>query len=87
MYIANGFIQGVGSTRSKAVSVASVFGGWNIDENGRICATFRIAASNPNNEMTFPTRCQVWFKSDGQYFVSDSDWDRSAKVLRRTVKQ
>ena len=87
MYVANGQIQGVGSTRSTAVFVSSVFGGWQIDENGKVCTTMRIAATHPGAELTFPTRCQVWFKSDGQYFVSDSDWDRSAKVLRRTLKR
>jgi hypothetical protein len=41
---------------------------------------------NPGGEVNLPLRCQVWFKNDGQYFLSDSDWDRSAKVLKRTLK-
>ncbi len=34
-----------------------------------------------------PPRCQYWFKLGDKYFLSDSDSDRSAKVLSRTVKQ
>lgn len=39
------------------------------------------------NPVTLPARCQVWFKYADQYFLSDSDSDRSARVLRRTLKQ
>ena len=34
-----------------------------------------------------PPRCQFWFKLGDTYFLSDSDTDRSAKVLSRTIKQ
>ena len=34
-----------------------------------------------------PTRCQFWFKHGEQYFFSDSDSDRSARIFRRTLKQ
>ncbi len=37
--------------------------------------------------VALPGRCQVWFKYGNQYFISDSDSDRSARVLRRTLKQ
>jgi hypothetical protein len=37
--------------------------------------------------VVFAPRCQVWFKHGEQYFLSDSDTDRRARVLLRTVKQ
>jgi hypothetical protein len=35
---------------------------------------------------TLPPRCQYWFKLGDVYFLADSDTDRRAKVLRRTLK-
>jgi len=43
--------------------------------------------SPPVPGVTLPPRCQFWFKHDRQYFVSDSDSDRSVRVLRRAPKQ
>jgi hypothetical protein len=34
-----------------------------------------------------PQHCQFWFKLGDVYFISDSDSDRHAKVVRRTLKQ
>ena len=42
-------------------------------------------ASTPS--VALPMRCQYWFKLDDKYFFADSDPDRSAKVLSRTIKQ
>ena len=36
---------------------------------------------------SLPSNCMDWFKSGDTYFISDSDDDRSAKVLSRTIKQ
>ena len=47
---------------------------------GRSCASFSIG------RIMFPFRCEYWFKYKGDYFIADSE-DRSAKVLRRTVKR
>ena len=37
--------------------------------------------------VVLPPRCQFSFKLGDKYFLSDSDTDRSAKVLSRTIKQ
>jgi len=56
-------------------------GVWNVDDSGRICASMVL-------RRTFlPFRCEYWFKYKDDYFTADSDSDRKAKVLRRTVKQ
>jgi Ni/Co efflux regulator RcnB len=36
--------------------------------------------------VNLPQRCQYWFKLGDAYFLADSDTDRRAKVLRRTLK-
>ena len=83
MYLTDGSIQGVGRSPLFPFSQpnAPILGRWNIDDKDRLCATMRIG------EIPLAARCQFWFKYDQKYFLSDSDWDRSAKVLPRTVKQ
>jgi hypothetical protein len=88
VYTTNGKVQGAGSSRRGLVAFTPVSGEWKIDDNGRICTSMVFfGGSSVGSAENNPTRCQVWFKHDGQYFLSDSDWDRSGKVLRRTVKQ
>ena len=45
------------------------------------------AAGGVGTSVLLPKRCQYWFKLGTQYFFADSDTDRSAKVLSRTIKQ
>ena len=94
MYTANGMVQGAGSFRDSGpttLAAAPINGEWTIGDNGRICTSMRIgnSAGGPGNVsgVYLPSRCQFWFKLAEQYFFSDSDSDRSARVFRRTLKQ
>jgi hypothetical protein len=91
MYTSNGMVQGRGSYASNVVALASINGEWTIDDKGKICTSMRIGGSTPGvgggAGVILPARCQFWFKYAEQYFLSDSDSDRSARVFRRTVKQ
>jgi hypothetical protein len=86
MYVENGTIQGIGfAPSSPGNQFVPVNGEWKIDEKGKICSSIRIGLSV--GSYALPFRCQVWFKLADQYYLSDSDSDRHARVLRRTVKQ
>ena len=89
IYASNGVIQGLGSYGAAANGSmnASISGEWTIDDNGRICTSMRIGNAGGASGGLLPTRCQFWFKYAEQYFLSDSDSDRRARVLSRTVKQ
>ena len=91
MYANSGVIQGVG-TFSGSSLFAPISGDWKIDDTGRICTSMRIGAGSQyagaaQMGVMLPPRCQIWFRYKGQYFLADSDSDRSAKVLPRTLKQ
>ena len=91
MYAPSGAVQGKGSHPGfvglqRFRDDAVVAGEWRIDDKGRVCTNMRISAAGAPVLILAP-RCQSWFKYDQKYFLSDSDWDRSAKVLLRTVKQ
>jgi len=62
-----------------------ISGSWTIDDSDRICASMRINSAQGTS--IIPNRCQFWFKFSGRYYVSDSDEDRSAKLLVRLMKQ
>jgi hypothetical protein len=90
MYTTTGAVAGVGSYAAFNLSVAPISGEWTIDDNGRICTSMRMGTgggASPGMGVTLPSRCQFWFKSAEQYFLSDSDSDRRARVLLRTIKQ
>ena len=80
-------MQGAGSYRGGQIAITPISGDWKIGDNGSICTSMRLSGGGGGlNEVVLPLRCQVWFKNDGQYFLSDSDWDRGAQVLQRTLK-
>ena len=88
MYTMDGRMQGTGTsaaTTSSVVPLSPVSGDWTADEKGRICTTMRIGAWASGSVVM--TRCQYWFKLGNEYYFADSDVDRSAKVLKRTIKQ
>jgi hypothetical protein len=90
IYTTTGMVQGTGSYAALNLSVAPISGDWTLDDNGRICTSMRIGTgggASPGLGTTLPPRCQFWFKYADQYFLSDSDSDRRARVLRRTIKQ
>jgi len=90
MYATTGQIQGR-ATFALAVRDFPITGEWSLDDHGRVCAALRADVPNttagPNTSVNLPRRCQPWFKLGDAYFISDSDSDRQAKVLKRTVKQ
>jgi hypothetical protein len=86
MYVSNGSIQGQVRGIWGVAAMASINGEWTTDDNGRICTGFSVAGGSVSG-MRLPSRCQFWFKYAEQYFFSDSDSDRHARVLSRTVKQ
>jgi hypothetical protein len=80
MYASRGLISGRG--KSPAITLpAALRGEWKLDDTGRVCSTYYAGG------IPFPDRCQYWFKLADKYYVSDSDVDRSAKVLSRTITQ
>jgi hypothetical protein len=90
MYASNGVIQGTGSYTPVMIAQAPITGEWTTDDNGRICTSMRVTGGGVpgfTSGVSLPSRCQFWFKYAEQYFFSDSDSDRHARVLRRTVKQ
>jgi hypothetical protein len=90
IYTTTGSVQGSGTYTRGFAMTSPVSGDWMIDGDGRICTSMRIGAG-PGGGMTstvsLPSRCQFWFKVADQYFLSDTDSDRRARVLSRTVKQ
>jgi hypothetical protein len=90
MYATNGMIQGRGShPLATGNTQSTISGDWKIDDSGRICASMQIGGGPGGavSGVALPGRCQVWFKYGDQYFISDSDSDRGARVLLRTLKQ
>lgn len=71
--------RGLGTPQNWPVS-----GTWTIDDSERICVTLQIY--NSQSSSILPKRCQFWFKLGDRYYVSDSDEDRSAKLLVRVFK-
>lgn len=89
LYAQTGVIQGIGTyTELTSQKLAPISGEWTTDNNGRVCTSMTIGSgAGPVTAVMLPPRCQFWFKSAQQYFLSDSDSDRGTKVLRRTIKQ
>jgi len=87
MYTTSGTVQGL------SVPAAQVNGEWTIDAVGRVCTAMRLigptfgVAGGGSQGTTLPARCQSWYRLADRYFLSDSDTDRQARVLVRTVKQ
>ena len=86
MYASSGVIKGSTSLLSTGTTISvqgfgTIDGVWNIDDSGRTCTSMVIGRT------FLPLRCQFWFKYKEDYFIADSDSDRNARVLRRTLKQ
>ena len=85
MYVSNGTVQGNGALSIQSANMlAELTGEWKIDDSGKVCTSMRVGGTNG---AALPYRCQFWFKHNGKYFLSDSDTDRQARVLLRTIKQ
>jgi hypothetical protein len=84
IYAGNGSVQGRGSY-AKALFLGPLDGEWMIDDGGRVCTGMRIGGSPSTPGVMLPARCQTWFKHADAFFLCDSDSDRRARVLRRTL--
>ncbi len=85
IYTQGGEIRGVASNdmmsgRGAPNVLHGISGSWRSDNGDRICASMVVQTT------VLPTRCQYWYRIDERYFISDSDSDRSMRVLRRTLK-
>jgi hypothetical protein len=65
------------------VGPMTLVGEWTTDDDGRICTSMVFTRAT----MELLRRCEFWFKYKEQYFLSVSDSDRQARLLRRTIKQ
>ena len=86
VYVDNGDLRGSGSATISGGATGGgatydISGTWAADDSGGICTRLNLG------RLTLPPRCQYWYRYGGQYFLADSAEDRSAQVLRRTVKQ
>ena len=77
MYTANGDLRGL--SRRGGMQPSGIDGSWTTGDGETVCTSWRATT------VTFPKRCQFWFRLGDAYFVSDSDSDRSMLVLRRVV--
>ena len=90
MYTSGGTIQGVGTPPGSSVPMFRPYNGtWAEGENESVCSTLLVGAgaAGGSTQLTLPRRCQFWFKVGERYYLSDSDTDRSTKVLLRTIKR
>ncbi|MET0640698.1 MAG: hypothetical protein ABWZ19_11840 [Hyphomicrobium sp.] len=76
-----GAAQGAGLGGAAAAGASfAIDGSWTIDERERVCTSIRMGA------VVLAPRCQFWFVQGKQYFLSDSDSDRSARISSYTVQ-
>src|SRR6185295_1601637 len=96
MYTASGQVEGEGAAQKGTLptkDAVRVLGHWTVDGTEKICTSLRFSLERGGMASTglgmgyLPPRCQYWFKLGDTYFLSDSDSDRSAKVLSRTLKK
>jgi hypothetical protein len=90
MYAANGTIHGLGPPAGRPQSLYAILpiaGEWTIDATGRICTAFQSSEQHGGSVPIRPMSCQAWFKLRDQFWLSDSDSDRSAKVFPRKPKE
>lgn len=85
IYTSKGRVSGKGvSPNTGQVNTGTIDGEWKVDDSGRVCTTMQVLGAS---QLALPTRCQFLFKYKDAYFFVDSDTDRNARALRRTVKQ
>jgi hypothetical protein len=85
IYLSAGGIRGSGqrllmSGSSAAGASFDINGSWTIDERERVCTTMRMGS------VVLAPRCQFWYVHGKQYFLSDSDSDRSARIISYTMQ-
>jgi Ni/Co efflux regulator RcnB len=85
MYAINGSLQGMAQPSENYPWNSTVSGGWKLADGDRICTAMQFGGGS-GRVVALPERCQYWFKLGDAYYISDSDVDRNAKVLRRSVR-
>lgn len=86
VYLGAGGIRGTGQAgllggATGGAASFEVEGSWMIDERERVCTSMRMG------KVVLAPRCQFWYVVDKQYFVSDSDLDRSARISAYMIQQ
>jgi hypothetical protein len=59
------------------------YGTWAVDDTGKVCTDGTIRLYEVRQQKT----CVYHFKNGDQYYISPSDSDRGAFVLKRTIKK
>lgn len=69
--------------RSKGSGAASgIYGTWVVEDSGRLCVDATKVIENQTQQA-----CGFYFKLGNQYFVSPSDSDGKARLLKRTIER
>ena len=77
-YKADGSLSGFG--RSPQGNTGPVNGTWAVDDSGKMCASYSVGGRRASD-------CAFVYKGGLDYYVCDSDADKSAPVLKRTLKR
>lgn len=83
-YRADGSVIGALLSRKggEAGTPTGIYGSWDVADNGKLCVNAtRVGAGQ--SDMT----CGFYFRLGGAYFVSPSDSDPKAQVLKRVVER
>jgi hypothetical protein len=92
MYTPSGLVVGTGTAPGLQLPYergsiqTDIRGEWKIGEQAAICTTLRFVRPSSVRDIELAPRCQFWFVSGDKYYLADSDTDRQAKVLVRTIK-
>jgi hypothetical protein len=87
VYTARGALEGAGAP-GRFGYVDETFelrGTWKIGNRDAVCAA--VVLEGPTIRANYPPRCRFWFRLGDRYYVSDSDSDRQARVLVRSVRR
>ena len=89
VYTASGAVTGTGTAPYSQATVGlgtQIDGEWSIDAQDRICTVVSVLGYGRRGG-NLPPRCQYWFRLGEAFYFADSDTDRYAKVLRRSIKR
>jgi hypothetical protein len=74
-----------GTVQSAQGKSGGMFGTWIVDESGKVCTEFTTSLGAAGSSKR--SNCAYFYKSGDAYYVVESDTDRSALALSRTVKK
>ena len=77
-YKAGGLLSGV--SRNPQGATGPLSGTWAVDDSGKLCASFSVGGRRSAD-------CGFVYKGRVDYYVCESDSDKSAPVLKRTIKR